>query len=89
MRQFLRGDMVYISDTMPDSMSHFAHGCYAIVDGNYNDLCHGNAKWGLNDYRLFIPSIRGTSSWYRGELLTFKHRFTEAQYNRILRRLKT
>lgn len=66
-QKFHRGDRVLVARDLGTSMKHFSGaGCEALVEGSYEDLCHGRTS-GEKSYGLYIfdgGKRPHSSSWY-------------------------
>jgi len=69
-QRFNRGDLVRITDKMPESMLHFEHGCDAIIVHSYEDAFGSPfARTEKHQYRVLLEN-GNSSAWYPEELLT-------------------
>ena len=68
LQEFQIGDLVKIADELPDDMSHFTKGCYAIVVGTYAQLCDSTDIDDYCSYQLLLKG-EGTSAWYPEDVL--------------------
>jgi hypothetical protein len=80
-QKFKKGDLVYITDSMPDTMKHFTGGTMAVVMGSYADE-YGGGEREKHIYSLFVKG-EGPVAWYKEDQLTFwSHKESRSSSNR-------